>query len=142
LELPPPEGRLGIPIVESEDKRQLQDANKTALEKFLEEKCHEVHGATISQADFFQRFRDWLDTDERPEWSKTRVGHEMPGQFPKAKCRKDGQNHFGNIAWKSSILVPPKSARLIVKDGKLVPETRESGRQTETEGKALTRLSG
>jgi hypothetical protein len=138
LELPPPSGRLGIPIVESRDKKMVQDANRTALERFTEEICYLVDGSMISQADFWTRFQAWLDADERAGWTKTRVGHEMPVQFPKGMSRRDRQNYFGNIAWDPPAAGAPKLAKLIVKDGILVPEVPSRGGRSGTRRKSRT----
>jgi hypothetical protein len=121
LELPPPSDRLGIPIVESVDKLLLQDENRTELEAFIDENCHHVPGSMISQKEFCAKFSESLDPNGAKQWSKTRVGHEMPGKYPKGRAGKDGQNHFGNIAWELPSEGAPKLPRLVVKDGKLVP---------------------
>jgi hypothetical protein len=138
LELPPPAGRLGIPIVESRDKHMVQDANRTDLERFVEENCHYVPGAMISQADFCSRFQESLDGDEKAEWTKARVGQEMPEKYPKGKSPKDRQNHFGNIAWESPAAGSARSAKLILKEGKLVPEVGARGGPAGRKGKVLT----
>jgi hypothetical protein len=139
LELPPPPGRLGIPVVESREKRMLQDANRTALERFCDEHNYYVPGAMISQADFWDRFQKSLDADEKAEWTKTRVGQEMPERFPKGKSPKDRQNHFGNIAWEQPAAGATKLAKLVVtKDGTLIPETRATAGQSVRYGNVLT----
>jgi hypothetical protein len=138
LKLPPPGGRFGIPVVESRDKRFVQDANLTALERFVEEKGHDVPGSMISQSELWTQFQEWLDPDDRSEWTKTKVGHEMPMQFPKGKNPKDGQNYFGNIACDPPAEGAPNLPKLVVVKGKLVPEVPSRSGQSGTRGKSLT----
>jgi hypothetical protein len=140
LELPPPSGRLGIPIVESRDKKMVQDANRSALERFVDEIGYYFPGSMISQAELWARFQDWLDPDERAEWTKTRVGHEMPGQFPKGMSPRDRQNYFGNISWDPPAAGAPKAPKLIVKERMLVPDVPSRSGQSGTRGKSLTPL--
>lgn len=123
LELPSSNDRLNIPIIRTEDKVTAEEANRTFLEIFLQEKTFHVDGTRIAFTELYERFAEWLDPQYVKEWSKIRFGREMPQKYPKGRLPQTGQFWFGNIAWdprKPESEILPK---FTVKDGFLVEET-------------------
>lgn len=102
LELPPSNDRLNVPVIETPDKIQAAEANRSFLEQFIAEKCHFASGEMITIKEFYDRFKEWCDPGYIDKWSKVRVGREMPTKFPKGRSSKDGQFNFGNISWTPS----------------------------------------
>jgi len=58
--MPPPIGRLALPIIETQGKIDAADANTDDLELFLEEKCFPVPGAFIKITDFMEKLHAYL----------------------------------------------------------------------------------
>lgn len=124
LELPSSNDRLFIPVIETSDKRAATEANKSALEVFIAEKCYYAPGYYISLADFYRTFIEWLDPSERFNWaSKQRVSRAMPDKFPKGRLSKNPNWHWGNISFS-----PPKEKRkrLVSVNNVLVEDHSES----------------
>jgi len=97
LELPPSRGRLRVPVISTYEKRDQQEANRTALEVFLEEEAYEVPGAWVKFSDLFEAFIQSLRTEQRPYWTKRRLTRELPRRFPQGRYRGEGQKHIGNL---------------------------------------------
>jgi hypothetical protein len=99
LELPPSNDRLNIPILVTAEKLEAQNANKTELQTFIEEKCYNIPGHRISFSDFYEKFKETLPPNEVSKWSKKRVSMEIPSIFPKGKCTDDPNAYIGNITF-------------------------------------------
>lgn len=108
LEIPKSIDRLNIPVLVTHEKLQQQAQNQTTLEQFIDENCFYVEGSTISVAEFFEHFTVWLEPNEAMQWTKIRLGKEMPPQFPKGRLMSDGNWYFGNISWNNIPAVGPK----------------------------------
>jgi hypothetical protein len=117
LEIPPSNDRLNVPVIATADKMMLQKLNETPLERFIADELIPCPGAMIKQSEFYERFQDWLDPEDKRNWSKIRVGREIPTQFPRARQRGTGQFYIGNIAWKEDKIEP--ETKLIIIDGYL-----------------------
>lgn len=121
LEIPASGDRLNLPTISTEDKLTAEKANQTSLELFLDENAYHVDGSMITIADFYDQFRDWLDPSQMQEWSKIKVGRNMPGHFPKGRRITDAHWCYGNISWTPR---PPGDSileALVVRDDKLMP---------------------
>jgi hypothetical protein len=82
LELPPVMGRLRLPVVTNDNKRQLEEMHQTALESFIEKCCTEQEGSTVLFKDFHEMFQKWLPDDEKGDWTKKKTSFAIPSQFP------------------------------------------------------------
>ena len=100
LDLPPSNDRLNVPVIETEDKLMLQKLNETPLERFIADNCILTEGAQIKFSEFFEKFHETLDFEDRNSWSKIRVGRELSSVVPRGRQRGTGQFYLGNIAWK------------------------------------------
>lgn len=117
LEIPKSLDRLNLPVVTTGEKEMVQSQNESALETFLRENCYQVAGSMVLFGDFYDRFIESIDPDEAGNWSKIRIGKEMPTRFPKGRRTLDGQWCFGNLSFDPET---PPSKKLMVKNSKLI----------------------
>jgi hypothetical protein len=115
LELPPTNDRLNIPVVVTQDKLNAQQANRTFLEMFLEDNCHEVTGNMVKYSEFYARFKEWLDPNYHDKWSQIRMGKELPTKFPKGRRKEDGQFYVANVAFQPRDPKDEIKPRLVLK---------------------------
>ncbi len=121
LELPPSPDRLNIPVILTQDKATAERANQTFLELFIEECCYAVDGSMILWSEFYERFQNWIDPNYIKEWSKVKVGREMPPKFPKGRLPNTGQYWVGNISWEPRKPDQEIRPKLVLRGEKLVP---------------------
>jgi hypothetical protein len=126
VEIPESNDRLMLPIIDTDVKIVAARANKSKLELFIESECHVAPGESILYSDFVQKFQAWLDTSERFEWTKARIGRSLPPEFPHARSLWDsGQFHIGNLSYSPQDGTQSKKPLIIRIRGKndyLVPE--------------------
>ena len=117
MELPPSNDRLNIPVIQTEDKRVVENLNRGLLEEFLEEKCHYVKGSIMSFADFYDKFSAWIPQEEIHNWSNKKVAKALPPKFPKGRlASKANIVAVGNISFEPA----PHTGKLcVVRDGQL-----------------------
>lgn len=109
LQLPPSNDRLNVPVVETDEKRSIVMLNRTALEQFLEERCHYVEGEKILFGSLYDVFMDWLDPKEQFDWSKVKFGRSLPPHFPKGRVAAEANKvYIGNISWNKKDPTRPK----------------------------------
>jgi hypothetical protein len=106
IELPESPDRLNIPVIGTQEKMIAANRNKSVLIEFLDEHCVYTPGSCITIADFYERFRAWLDPQEAPRWSKQRITKGLPPNFPKGRKHGPCTWHYGNIAWVSDNVEP------------------------------------
>lgn len=122
LEIPPSTDRLNIPVIITDEKVMAEKSNQTLLEAFIHENCHYFPGRMIKFSEFYDRFREWLDPSEVSNWSKIRLGRELPPRHPKGRVMAEtGQFFIANISWEP-MNGQPLEPRLVLKDDKLVKE--------------------
>jgi hypothetical protein len=97
LPLPDVEHRLRLPIVGTASKEQLIDANKNALETFIDECCFEIPGAILALDDFMTGFLSSLPSGEASYWNRSSVLGSLPPQFPTGKF-KGNKKFIGNLS--------------------------------------------
>lgn len=116
LELPPSNDRLNIPVITTSDKLQTEQANKSLLELFIDDKCYHVTGSMIKFSEFWDKFQEWADPNLLQNWSKIRVGRELPPWAAKGRLPQTGQFYVGNISWVPKDPDEPDLPRLVVQD--------------------------
>lgn len=123
LEIPKSNDRLNIPVMITNEKILEMKSNRTYLEIFLDERCHHITGRMIKFSEFYDMFTEWLDPSYVSEWSKIKVGKELPPHYPKARLPQTGQFWIGNISWEARKPEEPELAKLVI-DGAylIVPE--------------------
>lgn len=97
--LPKPQDRLRLPALETSDKQTLANAHRTALERFLIDRCYHVPGARTLYAEVWNEFLASLadDSTEQSKWGRNRFTKLMPSHFPIG--RSTGNKTFiGNLS--------------------------------------------
>lgn len=98
IELPEPNDRLAIPILETQDKYELSKSNMNSVERFFFEECSTSPGTLITFNELYQCFVDWCEPDEVAMWTKNKLARELPKQFPKGRSSKHSNKVcVGNI---------------------------------------------
>lgn len=122
LDLPESNDRLNVPVINTYDKIILQDAQKSALEIFLEDYCEMEPGAYITLADFKEKFDQLMPPGDAIHWSKIKIGKSLPRDYPKGRLHSNNATAIGNIRWKTDAKPDMVSqSRLTVRLGLLEP---------------------
>ena len=123
IELPVSPDRLNLPIINTPEKQVTEAANQTMLELFFRERVHYVTGETILYSEFYDQFREWLDPAQYQNWSKVRVGRELPPDIPKGRVHGPNPAYFlGNISWNARPAGQPIKLKLVQNGEYIVPE--------------------
>jgi hypothetical protein len=123
LELPDGGGRLQLPVLETGEKRSVMAENQTPLQAFIADHCDLVPGATIPVAEFYDRFKEKVDQEVLYQWSKIKVGRNLPDGVPSGKYTPKSVQTLGNIRWKGDVAEPQE--RLVLdKTGYLKPASK------------------
>jgi hypothetical protein len=102
VEIPEPNSRLRIPVIETEDKTIASDHSLDPLERFLRDHTTACNGSLIKFSDFYDRFSSALEPFELTHWSKQRVSRNLPPQICKGRSRKDNHVFLANIKFISN----------------------------------------
>jgi hypothetical protein len=117
-ELPKVHGRLRLPVVNTYQKQRSEDMQRTLLESFLMEQCHQVPGAKVAFSEFYDRFIEWLDPEERYQWSKIKVSRGMPSDTP-VGAAADNKRFIGNLSFSPPDENKPDVAPYVCVNGRL-----------------------
>lgn len=117
MQLPPPQGRLGLPLVGTRHKARSEELSRSPLESFIRDFCHFVIGETIAFAEFYERFIESL-MDDRHSWTKQKVSRSLPVNHPSG-AGTGNKKFVANVSWEPKEPAPDAKL-LIIKDGKLV----------------------
>jgi hypothetical protein len=120
IELPPSNDRLNIPVIVTQEKTSAEMASMTPLENFIQHMCVPSPGLRIKYGAFYDEFAQWADPSDLGDWTKTKVGRELPPEHPKGRCTKTGQFFIGNIWWKNRPPEEPQEKRFVLSKGMLV----------------------
>jgi hypothetical protein len=82
ITLPPIEGRLRLPVVETANKMRSQEFNQDDLEQFVAECCFDAPGEYVLFKDFYDKFYEWLPIEERAAWNRQKCNKMLPHRFP------------------------------------------------------------
>ena len=97
-ELPQVTGRMRLPVVETYKKEQSASMHRSPVETFILEQCYAAPGERIVFTGFYEKFTEWLDPEERYQWSKQKVSKGLPSDCPCGSST--GNKRFvGNISW-------------------------------------------
>jgi hypothetical protein len=115
--LPSVDGRLRLPVVDIYNKCRAQELRRNSLEQFIAENCHVVPGEKVLFSEFCDRFLAWVTPEEKKQWSKQRIGRELPQDHPSG-VHTDNRKFIGNLSWEPK--QPEPNARpWIVINGRL-----------------------
>jgi hypothetical protein len=100
LDIPPTEGRLRVPTLESEIKEQIIDVNENPVVLFLRENTIKANGYYIPYEEFYDRFTIWLDPAVHGHWDKNKIARSWPDSYPKGKMTYyQNRMGIGNVRW-------------------------------------------
>ena len=130
LEIPDPVERLAIPAIETADKTDAANMNKTILETFIDDYCFYDPGKLVLLEEFYNKFASSVDSVHLEYWTKVRVGKDLDrNKFPKGRNPNDSKFNIGNISWSkdsSGDLLPEPDTKgktkLVVINNTLYPE--------------------
>lgn len=77
LKLPAPPGRLRLPILETDSKREAEESVESMVVKFIQDECYAIDGAFVKLKDFYDVFRKWLPEDSVYAWSYNKVVSQL-----------------------------------------------------------------
>lgn len=93
VSLPPPAGRLRIPVIETESKLEAIELNRSHLDEFVAAHCKRVDGERVNYAVFYETFIKWLPADVRDQWSPQRVASKIKWE----RSRSNAQRYLENM---------------------------------------------
>lgn len=127
-EIPPTDGRLRIPVIDSNIKVQLEQSNVDALKYFINNYCTYDSGAIISFNDFYTEFLKSVDQSEMGQWSKISVGRKFPitEKYPRGRYGNGGHNHIGNMRVENVPTNKLNGKIKVNRSGKLYCETTDA----------------
>jgi hypothetical protein len=99
LELPITEGRMHLPIVETENKSRMQDARRTPIERFMSESCFPVEGEKIALEDFLVKFAEWIDPADKQKWEGQDIVVKALSKIYPIGRSTDNRKFIGNLSW-------------------------------------------
>jgi len=99
VELPRARSRLNLEVVDTYKRRQSQDMARSALETFINVQCHFAPGEKVLFSEFYDRFMESLDPEDRFEWSKKKVSISLPSDTPSGASGGKGQRYIGNLSF-------------------------------------------
>lgn len=97
LHIPPSPGRLRIPVLMTEDKREAERHNMNPVEAFIADQCLPCKGNLVLYDDFWTAFYQHLPPHDRLEWSKIKMGKLLPDQHPKGRSSKNNYVYVANL---------------------------------------------
>lgn len=130
LELPEVNDRLNLPVINTEQKLDIVENNRTQTELFFKEKLHYFPGESIEMKEVYDMFYNWLDPERRLSYSKVRFGREKPMPFLKGTHPGTNQVLIGNCSYTKPTESQLKNLCLVLVNGKLVKSN--ANRPTET----------
>ena len=75
--IPAPPGRLRLPVIETDTKKETEAENRSALERFIDGYVYHVPGAATPYGDFYDAFMKTLSKDQRKIWTRFKVSSEI-----------------------------------------------------------------
>lgn len=98
-EIQPADGRLMLPVIETQGKLEAANSNTDDLEHFLDNYCHEVNGHAVKLIDFKQKFFETLEEYQQLEWKDRQIRNRLSERFPVGKSSRSNQVTIGNITF-------------------------------------------
>jgi len=103
LEIPESPDRLGVPVISTSAKEEIQKRNQSCLEQFISEECFYSPGHTVTFNEFYNRFAGNIDSSDIAYWTKIKVGRNLPKPYVKGRGA-DGITMVANISFNEPIV--------------------------------------
>lgn len=120
LPLPPIKGRLRLPIVSTHHKMRSEEFSRSPLESFIKECTYPVAGEMVLFSEFYDKFVEWLQPEERYLWSRVKVSRALPVDHPSG-AYTGNKKFIANLSWEPK-KADPDTPKWIVVNGRLVKE--------------------
>lgn len=118
-----PIDRLRLPVIITGEKQVQEEANRTVLQEFIDERLKPVEGAVIPFEEFYDTFLTTVPDHEKKYWSTKRVAISIPDSIPRGKMGQMNVTHLGNVSWHETTRPTTKLVRI---NGRLTPEDRRT----------------
>ncbi len=102
LEIPWSPDRLRVPMIATDEKLSVEEANTSDLETFLIENVFHCPGNLVPVSIFHTEFCKTLEPGQVQFWTKRRLVKEMSRhtkKYPKGRSRRDNQHYFANLSF-------------------------------------------
>ena len=100
-ETQPADGRLMLPVVETQGKKDAIESNADDLEQFIKDHCYNVPGQATKFSDFKKRFFNTLEEYQKGEWKDRAIKSKLSENFPVGRGKKINQIIVGNLTFDS-----------------------------------------
>jgi len=117
IEPPTALGRLALPVVTTDHKRQSEEFSRSALESFIRENCHYVTGEMVLYKEFYEKFIESLPPEEVHGWTRKKVTLRLPVDHPSG-AYTGNQRFIGNLSWEKKSPAPNAKPWIVI-GGKL-----------------------
>jgi len=132
MDLPPVLGRLRLPVITTANKLLSEELNCNDLDEFLMDCCFWAPGRKILFKDFYDKFLDWLPSEKKMLWSRIKTTRALPNKYPTWRGTAN-KVFIGNLSFEE--VTPSADAKpIIVRDGKVVENGKDSGKDSGKEG--------
>jgi hypothetical protein len=127
LEIPKSNDRMNIPVLETQEKLDSIEVNKSPVEVFCEDKCFYSPGSLIPFAEFYDTFINWLEPERRGVWGKVRVGRDIPAKYIKGPLpAAQSAVHIANMSWTPPTEEEMKHPKYVIENRRLILENRRT----------------
>ena len=99
FEIPPPTGRLMLPVIETAGKLEAAAGNVNELEQFIEDYCFLIPGQAVKLVDLKKRFHDTLEDYQKAEWNNKAIRDRLSERFPIGRGTRVNQVIIGNLSF-------------------------------------------
>ncbi len=77
LRLPPPPGRLRLPVITTQSKVEAEESSRSPVQEFMDEHCYEIPGAHIKLQEFYDKMKEGLNQADKYVWTYHKVIDEF-----------------------------------------------------------------
>ena len=97
IELPPAEGRLRIPFINTASKNRYEELMRDDLDAFIQDRCRVVPGEVVKLQDFYSAFIKTVPDTEIAKWNTNKISRRLPDELPTGAMGHDNVTYIGNL---------------------------------------------
>ena len=119
LEIPESNSRLRVPVIKTQEKKNLEETNRPEIEVFFSEEVYSAPGYAVRLGDVFNAYCNWAGTHSNGNYR--RFSRQVPPHIIKGIYGGQNQTYLGNIRINAVHMVPEfkLGANVILTEGKL-----------------------
>lgn len=100
FDIPEANGRLMLPIIETQGKMEAAAGRRSELEVFVEENCYRIEGQAVKFSDFKTRFLSTVEEVYQADWKDGAIATKLSEMgFPVGKGSRINQKIIGNMTF-------------------------------------------